>query len=182
MGGTKLEVTSTELRRTGQKAGKNRAILTMGSNSSCNQGAGPTRRKLKKLLTSHATGQLCMLWEFTILSCTRSNNEPSATRINYMWWYMWSISNSHIIPYNLNRLRKTDLSVRIWIIVVLWRGGFSPLVAQPPAWRNHCSQGTQLFDINKDSFWETKKSHSQIPLTFKIKRYGNIIFAFAKDL
>ena len=174
--GAKLEVASTELRGTGQKAGKNRAILTMGSNSLCHQGAGPTRRKLKKLLISHVTGQLCMLWEFTILSCTRSNNEPSATRMNYMWWYMWSISNSHIIPYNLNRLRKTDLSVRIWIIVVLWRGGFSPFVAQRPAWRNHCSQVTQLSDINKDSFWETKKSHSEIALKFKIKRYSNIMF------
>ena len=87
VGGAKLEVTSTELRGTGQKAGKNWAILTMGSNSSCHQGAGPTRRKLKKLLISHVTGQLCMLWEFTILSCTRSDNEPSATRIDYMWWY-----------------------------------------------------------------------------------------------
>ena len=120
VGGAKLEVTSTELRGTGQKAGKNRAILTMGSNSLSYQGAGPTRRKLKEFLISHVTGQLCMLWEFTILSCTRCNNEPSATHINYMWWYMWSISNSHIIPYTLNSLRKTDLSMRIWIIVVLW--------------------------------------------------------------
>ena len=56
--GAKLEVASTELRGTGQKAGKNRAILTMGSNSLCHQGAGPTRRKLKKLLISHVTGQL----------------------------------------------------------------------------------------------------------------------------
>ena len=68
VGGAKLEVASTELRGTGQKAGKNRAILTMGSNSLCHQGAGSTRRKLKKLLISHVTGQLCMLWEFTILA------------------------------------------------------------------------------------------------------------------
>ena len=83
---------------------------------------------------------------------------------------------SHIIPYNLNSLRKTELSVRIWIIVVLCRGGFSPFVAQRPAWRNHCSQGIQLSDINKDCFWETKKTHSEIALKFKIKRFNNIIF------
>ena len=150
-------------RWTGQEAGKNRAFLTNCSNASSNQRAGPTRKNLKELLISCVKGRYkYSVRIIVILSCTGSINEPSATRINSMWWYMWSISNSHNIPYTLNSLRKTDLSVRIWIIVVLWRGGFSPFLAQRPAWRNHCSRGTQLSDINKYSFWETQKSHSEI--------------------
>ena len=62
VGGAKLEVTSTEFLGTGQEAGINRAILTMGSDASCYQRAGPTLRKLKKLLISHVKGQ-CVWFE-----------------------------------------------------------------------------------------------------------------------
>ena len=110
-----------------------------------------------------------------ILSCTGSINEPSATLINSMWWWcdLFQITNYSLYLKQLEEdwIISEDLNY----IVVLWGGGFSPFVAQRPAWRNHCSQGIQLSDINKDSFGETKKSHSEIALKFKIKRCSNII-------
>ena len=130
VGGAKLWSHFNLLRWTGQEAGGNRAILTKGSNALCHQRAGPTQRKFKELLISHITGQLCMQWEFTILSCTGSNNEPSATLINSKWWYMWSISNSHIIPFTLNSLRNTDLSVRIIFELWLFCGAVVSLLSQ----------------------------------------------------
>ena len=156
--GRSLEVTLTELRWTGQEAGKNRTILTKGSNALL-----PARRP-NKTEFKRATHFLSL----ANYVCSE-NNYYIEFHWKYQWTIsdshylyvmeMWSISNSHIIPYTLNSFRKTELSVRIWIIVVLWRGGFSPFVAQRPAWRNHCSRGIQLSDINKDSLWETRESH-----------------------
>ena len=58
-----LEVTSTELRWTGQEARKNQVILSKGRNASCHLPASSTWQNLKDLLISRVTGQLCMQWE-----------------------------------------------------------------------------------------------------------------------
>ena len=55
-GGRNFEVTSTEVRWTGQEAGKKRTILTNDRNASGHQRAGPTRRNLKELLIPRVTG------------------------------------------------------------------------------------------------------------------------------
>ena len=61
--GRNFLITPTELRWTGQKAGKTQAILTNGCNASCHPRAGPTRRNLKELVISCVTGQFCMQWQ-----------------------------------------------------------------------------------------------------------------------
>ena len=58
-----LEVTSTELRWTGQEARKNQVILSKGRNASCHLPPSSTQQNLKDLLISRVTGQLCMQWE-----------------------------------------------------------------------------------------------------------------------
>ena len=54
----------------------------------------------------------------------------------------------------------------IWIIVVLWRGGFSPFVAQRPFWRNHCSQGVQSI-LTKMVFEKRRKATRKLPSNSK---------------
>ena len=129
-------------------------------------------------------------WQFSVVLVVTVHLLFSSVAILYHFNYnfvelaishngMWKFTDYSLY---LEQLEEKWIIIEdyIWIIVVLWRGVFSPFVAQRPAWRNHCSQGTQLSDINKDSFGETKKSHSEIALKFKIKRCSNRIFCICQ--
>ena len=85
--GRDLEVTSTELRWTGQEAGKNRVILTKGRNASCHQRAGPTRRNLKEFLISRFTRQSAVRKKMAAVHFTTIPFEPNTA--NYTKSHNW---------------------------------------------------------------------------------------------